>query len=237
MLARVLTGSSILILVIDTETTGIDPFTDKVVELAGVGLTGGVWSGLVSPGGPIPPEASAVHHLTEASFSGEGVWPDLTAAWVDMLRHCKTMPEAYAAHNSTFDRGFIARLGYGGSAPWLCTWRCALHLWPDAPAYGNQVLRYYLGLKPGLPPGLAPHRALYDAIVTSELLKEMLKLKTLTELLELQHKPVLLKTVRFGKHAGKLWNDVPREYLRWMLSQDFDGDILHTAKHYFDEKS
>ena len=62
-------------LVVDTETTGIDPATCKVVELAYVltNLTGPLAAGsfLVNPGCPIPPEASAVHHLVDEDVVGE----------------------------------------------------------------------------------------------------------------------------------------------------------------------
>ena len=224
----------VVILVVDTETTGTDPATAEVIELAGVLIDGheGFWQGLIKPKGTIPPETSAIHHLTSKDFVASG-YDDLGAAWRDMYAWAGR-PAAFAAHNAQFDRGFIARGGWGVSAPWLCTWRCARHLFPDAPGFGNQVLRYYLELDPYMPQGLAPHRALYDTIVTAALLKKMLIIKPLDELLVLQYQPVLLKTVSFGKHRGALWSDVPRSYLQWVCTQDFDEDVVYTAHYYLE---
>ena len=55
------------IIIIDTETTGTDPQVDRLVELAGVPLspTCRDFSTLVNPGREIPPEAKAIHHITE----------------------------------------------------------------------------------------------------------------------------------------------------------------------------
>jgi exodeoxyribonuclease X len=228
-----------VILVIDTETTGLDPATAEVIELAGIIITetgqraSGWWSTLIRPQRPIPPETSAIHHLTIDDFDGDlFCCSTLKEAW----RYAeKMLVTCYAAHNAEFDRSFVRDV-CDPEVPWLCTYRVALHLWPDAPGHGNQVLRYYLGLKPDLPPGLAPHRAAYDAIVTAGILGEALKLKPLSELSELQHKPILLKTCSFGKYAKSLWKDVPKDYLQWIVrTGDFNIDIMHTAKHYLQD--
>ena len=60
----------------------------------------------------------------------------------------------------------------------------------------------------------------------------MLETYTPYELVELCKQPVLLRTVRFGKHRGDLWKDVPRSYLSWIVNQDFDRDVIHTARHH-----
>ena len=60
---------------IDIETTGIDPATDDVVEIACVDLLreGGITNRqetLVKPALPVPPESSAVHHLINVDLAG-----------------------------------------------------------------------------------------------------------------------------------------------------------------------
>jgi exodeoxyribonuclease X len=223
-----------MIIVLDTETTGLEPPLAEVIEIGAVSLNHGepyrFASALIKPQGPIPPETSAIHHLTQRDFLKPSC-ASVDEAWIgiwDTLNGVKPL-EAYVAHNAAFDKSFLPQFN---DAPWLCTFRCSLHLLPDAPGHSNQILRYYLGLKPPLPGGLAPHRALYDCIVTMTILQEMLKIKTLEELLELQHRPVLLKTVKFGKWRGKLWSEIPREYLTWVSRQDFDADVLYTAEHW-----
>jgi hypothetical protein len=45
--------------------------------------------------------------------------------------------------------------------------------------------------------------------------------------------PLLLTMCNFGKHAGKKWADVPRDYLQWMeRTGGFDPDVAFTAKRH-----
>jgi len=60
--------------VLDTETTGVDSSTDRVVEIAVVRLRKllevDAWSTRVNPGVPIPPEARAVHGISDEDVAG-----------------------------------------------------------------------------------------------------------------------------------------------------------------------
>ena len=60
--------------VLDTETTGVDPLTDRIVELAVVRLdpdgAARRYRRLVDPGVPIPPAATAVHGIADADVAG-----------------------------------------------------------------------------------------------------------------------------------------------------------------------
>ena len=63
-------GNPRLIRVIDIETTGIDPATDAIIEIANVDMVrdGGITNAmdtLVRPGKLIPPGASAIHHIID----------------------------------------------------------------------------------------------------------------------------------------------------------------------------
>ena len=230
-------------LVMDTETTGIDPATCKVVEFAWVltSLIGPLAAGtsLVNPGCHIPPEASAVHHLVDADVANE---PLLEAVLADLplqLRGLKV--HAFVAHNAAFDSAFLPSLR---QLPWLCTYRLARRLMPDLPAFGNQYLRYALGVDVPEAQGLAAHRALADAYVTAATLRHLVGSivddpawpQDVTTLAAYLAQPILLKTCGFGKHKGQPWASVPRSYLTWMLGAggmtDLDIDTRHTAEFY-----
>lgn len=219
--------------VIDTETTGMDE-KDTLVELAAVLDDGTVWETLCDPGRPIPPEARAVHHISDAMVKG---FPEPSIALVRMMRHLDAVlgsDMVFVAHNAQFDRGMLRKLVPDIDARhWICTYRCAMHVWDNAPGHSNQVLRYWLNL-PVVPPiTLAPHRAAYDAIITEGILRELLKVKSYDDLIRMTAEPVILTKVRFGKYKGYLWADVPRDYLQWAAKQqDMDADVRHTVAHH-----
>lgn len=240
-----------IIPVIDTETTGLDPTCNSVVEFAAVLLEfradfvdvgdnntivskwhiKGTHHSLVKPRHPISVEAMAIHHIMEKHVADA---PPLDKVLNDAPK-VDVVP-CFAAHNAAFDSSFLPML-----APFICTFRLAKHIWPDAPSYSNQVLRYWLtDINAALYKGNAgrkimgapPHRALPDAWVTAHILQRMLLTHTVEQLMDLSSKPILLKKVSFGKHYGKLWAEVPKDYLRWMMGEDFDADTLYTVQHY-----
>lgn len=73
------------LLVIDVESTGVDPVKDRLIELGVTVLhaSGEVrprgWSVRFNPGIPIPPEASAVHGITDADVANCRPFSDYAA--------------------------------------------------------------------------------------------------------------------------------------------------------------
>lgn len=244
-----------LIQVVDLETTGFHDAPDEhgahmPVELGGCPLygrfdlvgdpdfadaaVGRPWSAPVAPGRPVPPEASAIHHIVAADL---GAAPDWRTEAVWRLRSALPAPPvALAAHNAKFERHWLTP-ELVGEPPWLCTWKCALRAWPEAPGHGNQVLRYWLS-----PPGLdrdaamPAHRAGPDAYVTAFLLRELLRLHPLATLLQWSEEPAVLIRVPFGKRPeeggwrGCKWTEVDEGLLWWTAERDFSDDIRHTVK-------
>jgi len=220
-----------MICVVDVETTGLRPETDRVCELAGVIIENTEIQSsrqtLVNPGIPIPIVASAVHHLTDKDVVDARSLEEA----VDFV-----IPggvKIYVAHNAPFDRSFLQILE---PALWIDTCACARHLYPDSPTYSNQVLRYYLGVEPRyshLGREGQPHSALYDALTTAEILLVMLKDNTVEDLLRLSGTPILLKSMPFGKHKGSPFSEVPRDYLEWLRGRpDLSDDLKYTLDHH-----
>jgi hypothetical protein len=143
-------------LVLDTETTGLDPAVDRIVELAAslvdvaAGTVTPVFDERVNPGRPIPPEASAIHHLRDRDVAHAAPWEEVWA------RFQATVPahDALLAHNAPFDHAFCAP----DTPAWLDSLRAARHLWPEAPRHTNQVLRYWLDLEVDAARRPRPHR-------------------------------------------------------------------------------
>lgn len=219
--------------IVDSETTGKEHGKDKAVEVGGVLIEDGKivkhYESLINPGIPIPPEASAIHHLVDHMVQDA---PGIDAALQPILEEDV---DFIVAHNAGFDKGFLDL----GDQPWLCTWKLANKVFKEAPSFGNQVLRYYLGL-PDPVYGLYPHRALYDSEVTAQLfLRILAEAKTddpYEKMLEITNSPVLLRTVGFGEHYGKKWSEVPTGYLKWIVGkpENWEEDKLYTAKYWLE---
>lgn len=225
------------IAVIDTETTGNED-ADQVCEIAVVGVTmGGVGRGrdqLIKPTCSISPVARAVHHITDEELRCAPTMTELMQRRISLLNILKNA-DYVAGHSVDFDLKMLAQSGFECAKPKVCTWVCARHLWPNAPAYGNQVLRYWLNLDVPRTKH-PPHRAMTDALATACLLTKMLETKHIANLVELTVTPVLLQKVTFGKYRGLTWREVrlkDRGYLAWILRQDdFGADERHTAQHW-----
>ena len=95
-------------IVLDTETTGLDPLTgDRVIEVAAVELfnllpTGEAFHSVIDPERDIPAEASRIHGFTNGDVAGKPKF----AAIADQL--LKFLGDAdIIAHNAPFDFGFL----------------------------------------------------------------------------------------------------------------------------------
>lgn len=224
-----------IIRVIDLETTGETPDTHGVCEVGwqdvALGadgrwaLTGDGGSRLINPGRPIPPITQAIHHLLDEQVADAPAWIDAARSVLDPYPRRL----ALAAHRADFEEKFCsANLTHG--AQWICTWKCAMRLWPDSPSFSNQVLRYWR--KPaGLvhERGLPAHRAFPDAYVTAFHLRDMLNEASLAQLIEWSNLPGLLPRVRYGPDRGKEWTEIAEDSLIGFLS-DRDIDVRFTAE-------
>ena len=158
--------------VLDTETTGLYPSRDRIIEIAimlleverGTGRLVRVldsYQELEDPGMRIPPEAMAIHGITDAMVKGHRI---------DRLRVAAMLERAdlVVAHNSGFDKGFVRQVAPEVDAlNWGCScrgipWR-KLH-----PMLENSKLQH-LALRLQVTTGAA-HRAMGDVETTVNLL-------------------------------------------------------------------
>jgi exodeoxyribonuclease X len=223
--------------VIDIETTGMDPATDAIIEIASVDLVkgGGVTnarSTYVAPGRPIPPLASAVHHITDEDLRDA---PPLAEA-LPMF----TGADVYVAHHCAFEQDFLTRHQTWPLTPWVCTHKCALRVWPDLPGHKNQELRYLLGL--AAPYGISraqilPHRAASDVLITAAILEELMKQVRWGQLVEWSFEPPLHTRLHFGRHRGERYDAVPVDYLAWIAKSDLKDDVKHSAQYWLKQRA
>lgn len=105
--------------VMDTETTGLDPDTgDRIVEIGGVELynhmpTGRVYHQYINPERDMPEGAFAVHGLSAEFLSDKPVFKAIADAFLEFVGDAKLV-----IHNASFDMKFLnAELKWIGNQP------------------------------------------------------------------------------------------------------------------------
>ncbi|MGZ8997080.1 MAG: DNA polymerase III subunit epsilon [Rhodospirillales bacterium] len=136
--------------VLDTETTGIDPAEGhRVVEIGCVELvnhvpTGQTFHAYVNPERPMPTGAFDVHGLTDAFLAEKPRFPAVADRLLEFLGDVPLV-----IHNAAFDVGFLnAELARCGRAPLpeqraICTLTKAREMFPGAPASLDALCRRY----------------------------------------------------------------------------------------------
>ena len=95
-------------IVLDTETTGLDPTTgDRIVEIGAVELlnhlpTGKTFHKYLNPERNMPEEAQAVHGLTEEFLKDKPVFSQIVDDFLTFIKDSKLV-----IHNASFDMKFI----------------------------------------------------------------------------------------------------------------------------------
>jgi DNA polymerase-3 subunit epsilon len=95
-------------IVVDTETTGLDPGAGhRLIELAGIELmnhmpTGRVFQRYVDPERDVPPEAFAIHGISTEFLKGKPLFAAIAEEFLEFVAG-----DPLVIHNAEFDLGFI----------------------------------------------------------------------------------------------------------------------------------
>lgn len=198
----------------DTETTGLSPEKDRIVELAAYDPTlGAQFVTLIHPGCFIPQEASRIHHITDEMVANA---PSFSAAWSAFTAFCEGDVLLIAHNNDAFDMPFLKEECARNQQPFIsCAFldslKWARRYRPDLPRYTLQFLRETYGI-----PSNQAHRALDDVIVLHQVFAAMTDDLSPDALLMLMQKKKMLRVMPFGKHQGTLLHQLPRDYLAWL---------------------
>lgn len=121
--------------VVDVETTGLDPFRDRVVEIAVLrcdahGNAISEWHTMVNPQRPM--DAEWVHGITDDMVAAAPTFSEITPRLLEDLDGA-----VLVAHNAAFDRRFLeaelATAGHDLRLPYLCTMHMRRHVGLAAP--------------------------------------------------------------------------------------------------------
>jgi len=131
-------------------------------------------------------------------------------------------------HNVDFDWGVIGK----PDIKRICTLALARKLWPHLDSHNQSALLYHLERATAREQLRNAHSALVDVGICATILDHIcqkLGIKTIEDLYVESEKARIPTTMPFGKHKGMLLADVPKDYKKWLLTQQDIDPFLRKA--------
>ncbi|HWP82149.1 MAG TPA: exonuclease domain-containing protein [Bacteroidota bacterium] len=186
--------SEVPFVVVDVETTGMDPVTNRITELAMMkvrnGTLVGEFSTLVNPLQTIPASIVRMTGIDNVTVSNAPTAREVVPCLVEFLGK-----SVFVAHNVAFDWSFVYHTalrerGIRLNNPTLCTVKLARRILPSLPSRSLDEVTRFLEVR--IP---ERHRASGDTFATALVLVKFLSylqqrgIRTLEDLLRFQHEP------------------------------------------------
>ena len=201
----------------DTETTGVSFGKDCIIELAGYDPDGDEgFSVLINPECHIPEGATKVHGITDEMVADAPVFGEI---WERFVAFCGDDALLIAHNNDGFDIHFLRHecekhsVVLPTSWQYLDTLKWARRYRPDLPRHSLQYLREIYGVEAN-----NAHRALDDVMVLHQVFSAMTPGITAREAHTMLKKPQAVNTMPFGKHRGRKIEELPGDYIQWLLN-------------------
>jgi DNA polymerase III epsilon subunit len=184
------------LIVLDTETTGLDYKMEKMIEIAAVKLVDGevveTFSSLVNPEKAIRHSSFLIHNISEEMVQDAPTIAEVLPRFLDFIGD-----HAYVAHNAIFDYSFIneackAQLGHRFTNQRIDTFEMYRAVFPDETSHGLNALLHRFGYQDDV----VLHRALDDAMNLAKVyprLRELYEQKFAWRLTQLPHVPYLVE--------------------------------------------
>ncbi|MCY4445187.1 MAG: DUF294 nucleotidyltransferase-like domain-containing protein [Rhodobacteraceae bacterium] len=161
--------------VIDSETTGLNPKTDRVIELAGVAIYAGQivadadFQTLIDPQVPIPKKSTAIHNLTDEDIKGSPNFVDGFASFSSWVNS-----RFVIGYSIGFDLAIFAQEHQRHGLVWnepisLDVEELIRVIAPNLPNYSLETVASWLQV-----PLENRHRALPDALITSQVFLQLI---------------------------------------------------------------
>jgi len=216
---------------LDCEATGLDVATDAIIELAAVKFTFDShlesFDSLIDPGQPIPEESIKIHHITEDMVKGKPKIKEVLPAFLKFIDG-----HIIVGHGIKFDIDMLVKAAKNNQVQCHLEKQVIIDTLRLARLYGQtsvnslEILRKHFNIT-----SEGAHRAMNDVLVNIEVFKQLASsFKTTKQLLERLQKPIAMKTMPLGKYKGRLFGDIPTDYLTWAAHQNFDQDLLFSLR-------
>ncbi len=218
-------------LCLDCETTGLDPKTNRMIEVAAVKFTFTehleTYETLIDPECDIPAPSIEIHHISMDMIKGK---PKVREILPQLLEFIGS--HIIIGHGIQLDLSFLIESAKRSQVPcnlqantFIDTLRLA-RLYGESPTNSLARLREHFNIADE-----GAHRAMNDVVVNIAVFKHLCsKFKTTEQILERLKRPILLKAMPLGKYKGRPFNEIPLEYLQWASRADFDQDLLFSLR-------
>ena len=225
-----------MIIYLDTETTGVEE-EDRICQLAYKTDQGHQVNELFKPPLPIKIGAMAIHHVTEKMVASKPAFAN-SQAQANLMQLLEAPNSLVVAHNAEYDLGMLVKEGI--QVPrYICTLKLSrsLDINGEMESHKLQYLRYYYGMEIDA----QAHDAWGDVLVLEKLFVLLWQKfneifftpeEIYNEMIRITLNPVLIPKIVFGKHKGLYFRDLPKDYLQWIVGQDFNKDVLYTAQYW-----
>lgn len=225
-----------ILVLFDTETTGLKFDTDDVVQLAcivhyGEGEEVDTFEALAQPRKPIPEAAAEVHGITDEAVADCPPSRDVVREWwSDIHTAADGRPILFGGHNTQFDCGMVLKYlptdAVHELARNVCTLRLARKLYPYLENHKLQTVYWHCGRYDDR--AAQAHNALADCWMSFHVLQHMKEDRDWTYHQLMYHHELQMSVIThmpFGKHKGKRLTDVPLDYVEWLLGRDIQPDL------------
>ncbi|MGE3954803.1 MAG: DUF3820 family protein [Parachlamydiales bacterium] len=216
---------------VDCESTGLDRENDRIIEVGAIRFTLDKvldrFETLVDPGRPIPEESQRIHRITDKMVEGKPPIEEVLPTLLPFLDKAIII-----GHGISFDIELISNAAKRAEIATTLPSRKTIDTLRLARYYGQSPKNSLEGLRKhfNIPAEMA-HRAMDDAYINMEVFKRLIApFKTTEQLFQTLEKPILLPKMPLGKHKGRPFAEVPVDYLRWAVRQEFDIDLLYSIK-------
>lgn len=226
-----------MITIFDLETTGINPWEDRIVSIYATDGRGNEFESLINPGIPIPPEASVIHGITDEMVKDAPAFrliaEPIRSLFVDKVL-CGYNSRRYDTImiHQEYVRSEIRppfELETVQEIDVLAVWRSV-----ESHNLSSAVRRWLNRDHEGA------HGSKADAVATWDVLREIRKRYDLTtedclkRSMEISRSPsFVIKEgeyyFTFGMHRGKKCLE-HTDYLQWMINAKFDSETKRIAR-------
>ena len=236
---------------VDLETTGTSPAADRVVEIAILKVdpdgAEDFRSRRVNPGVPIPPEAIAIHGITDADVADEPPFQAYARSLSDFLADCDIAGFNVAGFDLRMLEAEFGRAGVAFSREGRAVIDAMRIFHLKEPRHLAAAVRFYCGRDHP-----EAHSSEDDVRAAAEVLHAQLeRYDDLPKDVEALHElcnPVdpgwidpdgkfrwagENAVIGFGKHEGQTLQDLAAaepDYLEWMLGQDFSPEVMQIVR-------